>query len=254
MMFAEERRRRILNYINEHSRASVTELTSVFHVSEATVRRDLKELEEEGLLHRTHGGALAFQSVSFEPTFSEKRVHHAEEKQRIAAKALEWIHEEDTILLDSGTTTYQLAQRISSLRSLTVVTNSYQILRELEHTESLELVSTGGVVRRSTQSLVGPIAEKTLEMIKVDKVFLGTNALDLEAGLTTPNLYEAQVKKAMVQAASQVILLCDSSKINQTSFAKVVSLSDVDVWITDEEAPDDVVQQVSDAGVEVILV
>lgn len=118
MMFAEERRRRILNYINEHSRASVTELTSVFHVSEATVRRDLKELEEDGLLHRTHGGALAFQSVSFEPTFSEKRVHHAEEKQRIAAKALEWIHEEDTILLDSGTTTYQLAQRISSLRLL----------------------------------------------------------------------------------------------------------------------------------------
>lgn len=109
-------------------------------------------------------------------------------------------------------------------------------------------------MRRSTQSLVGPIAEKTLEMIKVDKVFLGTNALDLEAGLTTPNLYEAQVKKAMVQAASQVILLCDSSKINQTSFAKVVSLSDVDVWITDKEAPDDVVQQVSDAGVEVILV
>jgi DeoR family transcriptional regulator, fructose operon transcriptional repressor len=253
-MFAEERQKQILQYINEHTRASVAELTSVFHVSEATIRRDLKELEEGGLLRRTHGGALANQSVGFEPTFSEKTVHHADEKKRIAAKAMDWVGEGDTVLLDSGTTTYQMVPSLASFRVLTVVTNSYRILQELEQAESLELVSTGGIVRKGTQSLVGPIAEQVLEMVKVDKVFLGTNALDLEAGLTTPNLYEAQMKKAVIRAASQVILLCDSSKIGKTSFAKVAAISEVDVWITDERAPAEVVKQVRDSGVEVILV
>ena len=118
--------------------------------------------------------------------------------------------------------------------------------------EHLELISTGGMLRRGIESMVGPIAEHTLRMIKVDKTFLGTNALDPEEGISTPHLLEAQVKKAMIRAAKEVILLCDRSKISRVSFAKVAPLSSVDILITDQKAPAEILQRIKEQGVQVI--
>jgi DeoR family fructose operon transcriptional repressor len=244
----------MMEYIYERRRATVAELSELFQVSEATVRRDLKEVEEANLVRRTHGGAIPPERVGFEPSFNEKKDQYAAEKQRIAEKAVDLIREGETVLLDSGTTTHQLARLLHRFSRLTVVTNSNNILQELQPAEHLELISTGGTVRRDTQSLVGPIAERALEMIKVDKAFLGTNALDLEEGISTPNLLEAQVKKAMIRAAKEVILLCDRSKLNRIAFAKVSPLSSVDILITDRQAPPDFLDRVREQGVRVIQV
>lgn len=241
-----------MEYIYEHRRATVAELSEVFQVSEATVRRDLKELEEANRIRRTHGGAIPRERVSFEPSIQEKKDQFALEKQRIAEKAVELIREGETILLDSGTTTHQLARLLHRFSRLTVVTNSNHILQELQGLDHLELISTGGMVRRGIESMVGPIAEQTLGMIKVDKTFLGTNALDPEEGISTPHLLEAQVKKSMIRAAKEVILLCDRSKINRVSFAKVAPLSSVDILITDRKAPSDILERIKEQNVQVI--
>lgn len=241
-----------MEYIYEHKRATVAELSEVFQVSEATVRRDLKELEEANWIRRTHGGAIPRERVGFEPGIQEKKDQFAAEKRRIAEKAVELIRDGETILLDSGTTTHQLARLLRRFSRLTVVTNSNNILQELQGMEQLELISTGGMMRRGVESLVGPIAEQTLKMIKVDKTFLGTNGLDLEEGISTPHLLEAQVKKAMIQAAKEVILLCDHSKINRISFAKVAPVSSLDILITDQKAPTDFLERIKEQNVRVI--
>ncbi|OYD09063.1 DeoR/GlpR family DNA-binding transcription regulator [Paludifilum halophilum] len=252
-MFTEERQQQILKYVNKHRRASVSELSETFRVSVATVRRDLKELEEADRLHRTHGGAITREKVGMEPSFHEKKDRFAEEKRRIAEKAVTLIREKETVLLDSGTTTLQLARLLKRDSRLTVVTNSHQILQELQFTEPLELISTGGTVRRETLSLVGPAAERVLEMMKVDKLFLGANGLHPEEGVTTPHLLEAQVKQAMIRSAKEVVLLCDHSKIHQTAFAKVCPLSSIDILITDKGISSDVLERVRKKGVNVIL-
>jgi DeoR family fructose operon transcriptional repressor len=242
----------MMEYIYERKRATVAELSEVFRVSEATVRRDLKELEEAHRIQRTHGGAIPRERVGFEPSVQEKKDQFAQEKQRIAEKAADLIRDGETILLDSGTTTYQLARLLGRFSRLTVVTNSNHILQELQGMEHLELISTGGMLRRGIESMVGPIAEHTLRMIKVDKTFLGTNALDPEEGISSPHLLEAQVKKAMIRAAKEVILLCDRSKISRVSFAKVAPLSSVDILITDQKAPAEILQRIKEQGVQVI--
>lgn len=241
-----------MEYIYERKRATVAELSEVFRVSEATVRRDLKELEEANRIRRTHGGAIPRERVGFELSIQEKKDQFALEKQRIAEKAVELIRDGETILLDSGTTTHQLARMLGRFSRLTVVTNSNHILQELQGMEHLELISTGGMLRRGIESMVGPIAEQTLGMIKVDKTFLGTNALDPEEGISTPHLLEAQVKKAMIRAAKEVVLLCDRSKISRVSFAKVAPLSSVDILITDSKAPSDILERIQEQDVQVI--
>ncbi|MBA4549113.1 DeoR/GlpR transcriptional regulator [Thermoactinomyces intermedius] len=248
-----KRQQSILKYVNEHQLVSVAELSEVFEVSEATVRRDLKELEKLGLLHRTHGGAMAKEGVGFEPSFHEKKDRFAKEKRSIAEKAVNLIQEGETILLDTGTTMHQLARLLKHFFRLTVVTNSHHILQELQSSEHLELISTGGTIRKETLSLVGPVAEQMLGMVRVDKAFIGTNGLHLKEGVTTPNLLEAQVKRAMIQSAKEVILLCDHSKINQIAFAKVCSLSSIDILITDKGIPSDVLEGIREKGVDVIL-
>jgi len=252
-MFTEERQQQMLQYVQERQRAAVSELSETFGVSEATVRRDLKELEEAGLLRRTHGGAITREAVGVEPSFLEKRDRFADEKQRIAKEAACLIEKNEIVLLDSGTTTYQLAKLLKRRSPLTIVTNSHQILQELQWAEHLELISTGGTVRRETLSLVGPLAERGLSMMKVDKLFLGTNGLHPEEGVTTPHLLEAQVKRAMIRSAKEVVLLCDHSKLNKTTFAKVCPLSAIDTLITDRGISADLLDQIKNDGTDVIL-
>ncbi|WP_018131822.1 DeoR/GlpR family DNA-binding transcription regulator [Effusibacillus pohliae] len=253
-MYGEERKTKIVEYVQAHSRASVQELSQLFEVSEATIRRDLKELEEAKLLRRAHGGAISLQSVNFEPTYGEKEDQFLKEKQAIARRAAEMIEAGDTILLDSGTTTYHLAKELKTFSRLTVVTNSLMIGQELRDAAGIEVILTGGSLRRETLAMVGPFAEQSLIRIRVDKAFVGTNALHPAEGLTTPNLLEAAVKRKMIEAAKTVILLTDHSKIGKVAFAKVADLQEIDKIVIDDAVPAGVVDQLERLGVDVHLV
>ncbi|MFC4767968.1 DeoR/GlpR family DNA-binding transcription regulator [Effusibacillus consociatus] len=254
MLYGEERKIKILEYVQQHSRASVQELCQSFEVSEATIRRDLKELEEAKLLRRTHGGAVSLQSVNFEPTFVEKEDKFLKEKQAIARKAIEFIEEGDTILLDSGTTTLHLAKELKPLTRLTMVTNSIMIAHELEGVPGIEVMMIGGTLRRETLALVGPLAEQALNMIRVDKAFVAINGLDITEGLTTPNLLEAATKRKMIQSAKTVFLLADHSKVGKVAFAKVAEVQEIDKCISDNAMPVSVINQLEKLGVDVYTV
>lgn len=238
-MFMEERKAQILDYLRHMSRASVQDLSSHFNVSDSTIRRDLKELEETDSIQRTHGGAILSQTVSFEPAMREKEKNYTAEKKAIAKKAAEFIHSGDAILLDSGTTTYELVKELKTFSHLSIVTNSIVIIQELAHIPGMDVMLLGGNLRRETSALVGPFAEQSLSMIRVDKAFIGTNGIDLEEGIiTTPNLTEARIKRLMITNARQTILLADHSKIGKVNFAKVADLSEIDVCISDHHVQD----------------
>ena len=253
-MYGEERKLIILEYVQQHSRASVQELSQHLQVSESTIRRDLKELEDVKLLNRTHGGAISLQGVNFEPTYREKEDKFRREKEAIARKAVELIEEGDTILLDSGTTTFHLAQELKSFSQLTVVTNSLILAEELEGVPGIEVLVTGGSLRRETLALVGPIAEQALDRVRVDKVFIATNGVDLTEGLTTPNLIEAATKIKMIKAAKQVILLADHSKVGKVSFAKFAEVTEIQKCIIDHGVAENTVKEMRKLGIEVHVV
>lgn len=254
MLYEEERKMKIIEYIQEYSRASVQQLAKEFNVSESTIRRDLKELEDTRLLKRTHGGAVCLESVNFEPTFIEKGDKFAREKESIAIKAAEFIQEGDTILLDAGTTTQFLAKEIKKFSRLTVVTNSLSIAQELQGVSGIEIVVTGGMLRQSTLSLVGPIAEESFKMLRVDKAFIATNGLDLKEGLSTPNIIEAATKRKMMEVAKQVILLADHTKIGRVSFAKFGDVAGIDKFIVDQGIQEEFVRELENRGIAVHVV
>ncbi|MBO8162904.1 MAG: DeoR/GlpR transcriptional regulator [Brevibacillus sp.] len=253
-MYGEERKAKIVEYVTKQTRASVQELSLAFHVSESTIRRDLKELEEAKLLRRTHGGAVSLQSVTFEPTFGEKEEAYRREKEAIARKAASFIEEGDTILLDSGTTTMFLVKELKAFSRLTVVTNSLIFAHELQHHPGIDLILTGGTLRKETLALVGPIADQSFAMVRVDKAFIATNGLDLTDGLTTPNLVEAKTKKQMIRIAKEVILLTDHSKLGKVAFAKVADLEEIDKCIIDDGAPLSAIEELEKTGMDVFVV
>jgi len=253
MLYGEERKKLIVEHVNQNGRASVQELCAEFQVSESTVRRDLKELEEEKLIKRAHGGAVSLQSVNFEPSFSEKEDKFQSEKKAIAEVAVSLIEEGDTILLDSGTTTFYMLEGLKQFSRLTVVTNSLVIALELQFHTKIDVLVLGGSLRSDTISLVGPVTNQSLNMIRVDKVFIGTNGIDLQEGLTTPNILEAETKKRMIHAAKQVIVLTDHSKVGKVSFAKIEELTNIDKCITDSKAPQIFINGLEEKGVDVYV-
>ncbi|MNZ43404.1 transcriptional regulator, DeoR family [Fontibacillus panacisegetis] len=253
-MFEEERKRRIVQFLERYTRGSVQELSQETGVSESTIRRDLKELEEAKLLKRTHGGAVSLQSVNFEAPYYDKEDRFLEEKRRIARKAVQMIQEGDAILLDGGTTTLQIAKELKSFSNIKVITNSIMALNELKECRNIEVSITGGMLRPDTMAFVGPMAEHSLDMVRVDKAFLATNGLDLQQGISTPNMLEAATKRKMIAIAKQVILLADRSKIEQVSYCKVADITEIDHLFMDSGAPDSFIQKLRETGVDVTLV
>lgn len=254
-MFGEERKAKILELVELHQRVDVQELCEQFDVSESTVRRDLREMEEAGMVKRTHGGAISVKNVNFEPSYSEKEITGILEKKAIARRAVQWIRNGETVLLDSGTTTHYLLREIGQcFTRLTIVTNSLMLSQDLKLPPGIEVIVLGGIFRSEVMSLVGPFAEKCLEMIKVDKAFMATNGFDLSEGLTTPHFMEADIKRKMMKRADRVILISDSSKANQVSFSRFADWGDIDVFITDSALPKEYRDGLGSRGVEVHIV
>lgn len=254
-LFAEERREQILQILGENSKLLVPDLCAQFDVSPGTIRNDLRDLEAAGKLKRTHGGAVPVGKASFEPNSLEKEVAHRDEKQRIARMAASLIEDGDTIALDTGTTTLELAKLIAGKQGLTIVTNDLMISSCLENGSNANVVLVGGTLRKGFHCTTGPSAQSQLAEYNVDKAFMAANALSLEKGFTTPGIDQAEVKKTMISIASQVIFLLDSSKFGRITFIKFADLRDVDKIVTDEGVGKKTVAQMRAEydGLEVLL-
>jgi DeoR family transcriptional regulator of aga operon len=253
-MLNEERRRAILESINRDGRVLVGELARNFDTSEVTIRKDLEILHSHGLLHRTHGGALPSRETALsDPTLREKERLHRKEKNRIAQAAAAMTREGQVVVLDSGSTTTAVARALRRFHNLTVITNSVNIAAELAGTE-VEVILTGGTLRKNSFSLVGPIAEDTLRRLNADVLFLGVDGLDARYGLSTPNLLEAKVNRVMVEISRKVVAVCDASKFGRRSLSLILPPSGVHRVITDRCAPKPEVQKLQKSGIEVTLV
>jgi DeoR family fructose operon transcriptional repressor len=251
-LFSAERRARILELINTRKKLTVNELCQLLEVSAATVRGDLRDLDREGLLLRTHGGAIERSRASFEQTFSKRRTVNLSAKQAIAAAAEQLIESGDTILLDTGTTTIELARRLRSFQKLTVVTNDLEIARMLEDCPGLDVVIIGGTIRKGYHCAIGPAGLTMIHDLRVDKAFMATNSLSPDAGAMTPDLQQAATKKAMISIARKVLLLCDSSKIGRESFARFATLDQIGVLVS-EHLSTKQCSVFAEHGIEIIL-
>jgi DeoR family transcriptional regulator, aga operon transcriptional repressor len=253
-MLIEERRQHILSLIQKNGRVLVDELSSALDLSKITIRKDLDYLQSKDLIVRTHGGALpAHAGALSDPTIQEKKELHHEEKVKIAKAAAAMVSEGQCIILDSGTTTTEIARAILSFRNLTVITNALNIAADLARSD-FEIIMIGGTLRKNSLSVVGPLAEDVLKEMHADIVFMGVDGFDIEIGLTTPNVLEARVNRAMAKAAQKVVAVCDSSKFNHRSLSLIVDTSSIDHVITDSKLGADDIKSIRDAGIEVTIV
>jgi len=253
-MLIEERRQYIVGVAQKHGRVLVEELSESLGISRITIRKDLDYLQERGLLQRTHGGALLPGNGALsDPTLHEKEGRHSQEKLRIAAAAADLVQEGQCVLLDSGTTTTAVARALRRFSQLTVITNAVNIAGELSGTD-FEVLLTGGSLRKNSFSLVGPLAEDMLHDMHADILFLGVDGFDPEDGLTTPNVMESRVNRAMVKASSLVVAVCDSTKFNRRSLSKIVDATAIHHVITDADLPAETAEALRTAGIKLTLV
>jgi DeoR family transcriptional regulator, aga operon transcriptional repressor len=243
----------ILARLSEDGGVGVTELARELAASPATVRRDLRLLEQQRLLSRTHGGAVAH-GVLYELPLRYRGARHGEEKRRIASAAAERVHEGMVVGLTGGTTTTEVARALSETRRLTIVTNSLSIAAELAVRPNLKLVLTGGVARPESYELIGPLAEATLSELNLDLAIVGVDGISARAGLTTHHESEASTDRALIARAERTIVVTDSSKIGRAAFARIVAAGAVDELITDVDADPDELARLGEAGVSVTTV
>lgn len=253
-MLNEERRRAILEVVSHDGRALVKDLARRFRTSEVTIRKDLEVLNSHGLLHRTHGGVLPVQGGALaDPTLREKEELHRKEKLRIGTAAASLVQDGQVVVLDSGTTTTCIARMLRDLKNVTIITNAVNVATELAGAAP-EVILTGGMLRKNSFSLVGPIAEETLHRLNADILFLGVDGFDVQYGLSTPNILEAKVNRAMIDIAKRVIAVCDSSKFGRRSLSLIAPTSAVHHIITDSQIPPSDLRGLKKAGIEVTLV
>ena len=243
----------ILELLASDGAVDVSHLAESFGASPATVRRDLQLLEEQRMLSRTHGGAVAG-DVLYELPLRYKAARHQVEKKRIAAQAATLAPDGAVLGFTGGTTTTEVSRRIVDRRGITVVTNALNIAGELAIRADVKLVVTGGTARPESYELVGPVAEQALERLNLDIAFVGVDGIDVEAGLTTHHEVEAHTNRSMIDRARRVVVVTDSSKLGRVTFAQICPIDRVDELITDDGASSSAVGALRDAGVAVTVV
>jgi DeoR/GlpR family transcriptional regulator of sugar metabolism len=254
-VLASQRRATIAALVEESGAARVADLVTQLGVSDMTVRRDIEQLARDGLVERVHGGALAVGGRSSEePGFTAKSSLMTREKQAIAAAAAALVEPGAAIGISAGTTTFELARAVRWVPDLTVVTNSVPVAQLLHEsgTPGQTVVLTGGV-RTPSDALVGPVAVSALRMLHVDRLFLGVHGLDARAGLTTPNLVEAETNRAMIDMSRQLCVLADHTKWGAVGLSTITDLSSVDLLITDSDLADRARTTLSDLVGELVV-
>lgn len=247
----DSRRNRLRELVRSHGFASLVELSQSLEVSESTVRRDLEQLEKEGVAKRTHGGAFWTGGTQTLPVFKTRRDDTWPAKAAIAASVSELIEDHDTILLDGGSTTYEIARAIAD-RTLQVVTNSLPVAHLLSSSESIDLVMIGGCVRGRTAVAIGPMADAMLCSINVGKAFLSVAGIT-ERGYFNSNMMLVESEKAMLSAADQSIVVADSTKFGRVSLSRLCGLHEVSGVVTDSSLKSPWKDHLESAGVELVL-
>lgn len=244
----------ILDRINQVGRASVTELSQQFGVSEVTIRADLQALTERNLIVRTHGGAIAAPRGPNELSLATRRQQQVAEKSRIGVAAAAMVADGDAIFLDSSSTALAIAQNLKHCRDLTVITNGLTIAQELIDAHGVTVVLIGGTLRRETASLVGGDGVERLRRFNIRKGFFGAHGISPAEGLTDVSLTEAEIKRSVIAMCRQVIAVLDATKWGRVGLASFARLDQLHRVVSDHNAPADWVNQVRAAGVEVVLV
>jgi DeoR/GlpR family transcriptional regulator of sugar metabolism len=256
-MIAADRRRQIVRTVNESGKISVSEISDMFNVSDMTARRDLRTLDQEGLLRRVYGGAVSRLGRSYEPPFPARSEEFSKAKKLIGIAAASLVVDGDSLALDVGTTTLEVARGLRGLHNLTIITASLPIANEIVSLFSLEdeirLILTGGIVRPVELSMIGHLAQRTLSELHVDKAFIGVGGINAEHGLTEYNLEDALVKRPMMETAKNVIVVADGSKIGRTTFALINPIESIDMLVTDSGAPGEQVARIRNLGIDVVI-
>jgi DeoR family transcriptional regulator of aga operon len=256
-LLVEERRRLIVEFVEQHGRATVEELAAKFDTSTVTIRADLEVLARNAAIARSHGGALPVMPPSSNDTplnIKETRWHA--QKLRIGLAAAKLIRDGETIILDSGSTTVEIARQIRQMKfeSLTVITNALNIALELSGIPHIRVMMLGGLLRQTSYSLVGPDAEQALSKLSADRLFLGVDGLDPVVGVTTPDPLEASLNALMIRVSRETIGVFDASKLGQRSLSVITPVQSLHMVITDTSAAPEMVKTLRGAGVEVVLV
>lgn len=249
-MLAQERQQKIIELLQKNGFVKVSDLSRRFNVSMETIRRDMEAMEEQGLLKKTHGGAMLDDKIRPVPPISQRLSINAQKKEEIASFAVSFLQENDAIILDSGTTTMALAEAMDNI-NIKVITNDIHIADKLAVKEKIDLIVTGGTLLKGSYSLVGPDCTAAFQRINADKLFLASSGVDITAGLTVSNPLEADVKKHMIAAAKEVILVADSSKFGKRSLISFAPLNEVDAVITDKDIPADIEKGIVEFGIKV---
>ncbi len=248
-----ERRSIIIKELDLKGRVNVSDLSKMFEVSEVTIRNDLANLEKKNILLRARGGALKLDSVGIDYHISEKDKINIRAKQLIGSKAADFVNEGDIIMIDSGTTAMELVRNLKEKVELTVITNALNIVNQLYKNDNAQVIIPGGSLRKKSFSLVGTSAEKSLRNYFCDKLFLGVDGLDVDYGLSTPNVEEAHFNSTMIEMSNQIIVLADSSKIGKRSLAFICPISNIDIIVTDNGISNEQKSGLENVGVKVVI-
>ncbi|MCV9926656.1 DeoR/GlpR family DNA-binding transcription regulator [Flavobacterium sp. LS1R49] len=253
MTIINRRQEDILKELNQKGYVNVVDLCETLNVSSVTIRKDLNFLENQKLLHRTHGGASKQPIYAFERDVNDKEGLQVEQKKQIAEEAVKYISNHDYIILGSGSNIHYLSQVIKGFQKLTVLTPSLKVALELSKEINIDTIQLGGDIRNSSTSAVGPIAEATLSQFSCNKLFLGTDGVHLDFGLSTSNALEAHLNQAMIEVAEKVIVLADSTKMNVRGFGKICDLNKIDVLITDAGIDLETKTNLEEMGIDVVI-
>ncbi|MDP2964768.1 MAG: DeoR/GlpR family DNA-binding transcription regulator [Pelolinea sp.] len=254
MVNSDIRRSEINDRIEKKGSVSISELAVNFKVSDMTIRRDLIKLEKMSIIRRVHGGAVAFYGRSFEPPLISRSNKNISIKQLIGRYAAKMVVDGDSIAMDVGSTTMEMAMNLIGRQNLTIVTPNLHIANLLGDESQIRVIVAGGIVRRGEKSLIGDLAYYTFREVNVDKLFLGTGGIDSKAGLTEHDMQDAQVRKEMIRCAKEVVLLTDSSKFQQIAFAYFADFSQIDHLVCEKEPSDELLMALKAANVVIHIV
>jgi DeoR family transcriptional regulator of aga operon len=245
-----ERQRELTRLLERSGRLSISQICKQFKVSEATARRDLGTLSEQGIVQRVHGGVIPVRQATPEEPILHRSQEQEKEKERIGRAAAALVKDGETIFLGSGTTVLQVAQNLED-RSITVITNSLPVINLLSEKENISLISLGGILRDSELSFIGHITEQALAEVRTDKVFIGIRAISLKQGLTNDYLPETMTDRAILNAGREVIVVADHTKVNMVSTAYLSPVTSIHTFVTDSETPAEFLSGLKKTGIKV---
>ncbi|MFB5196847.1 DeoR/GlpR family DNA-binding transcription regulator [Neobacillus sp. KR4-4] len=258
-MIVAERRKVIKELLIKNKSVKVSDLVELLHVSEETIRRDLTQLGKEGIAEKNYGGAILieeeqYQNHSLIPPVNKRKLQYSHEKDSIGKAAAQLIKEGQIVIFDAGSTNWYVGKNLPENSHLTIITNAMDVAEECSKDETASIYLLGGKLRRNSMSLVGPQAEIELKNYNADYVFLGTSGISLRQGFTSSDLYEAEIKRAMVSSGQKIVVVADHSKLQRAGLTSFCNFNEIDIFITSELADTDILKEIEKKGVEVIVV